>query len=307
MYTPEEADTILDLKICEPAMGSGAFLNEAADSARPPLSRSQTAADPGRPSSRAAFWTKLQTGETLHHHPQCLRRGPQPHGRGAGGPLPVAGQHSSSVGTDRATTANRISYRSGATPWFGLRLRCGNSLIGARRAVWTVDQQLRTQKALRYQGGPCLRVCSNPAKRANPDEIYHFLVFDPDMVPTHTDSVMRQQRPEQCGAAKSWINQQVKTQWDQEEVAEALRICDLIDTHWAKYTDQRTSALAATACTATVWPQPSQDATALKESPTLARQEQVRQGVRGHQRQFPAPETAYGCLVCFVVLVYGGS
>ena len=30
-YTPAEADKILKLKICEPAMGSGAFLNEASE------------------------------------------------------------------------------------------------------------------------------------------------------------------------------------------------------------------------------------------------------------------------------------
>ena len=30
-YGPEDADKILGLKICEPAMGSGAFLNEAAE------------------------------------------------------------------------------------------------------------------------------------------------------------------------------------------------------------------------------------------------------------------------------------
>jgi hypothetical protein len=32
------------------------------------------------------------------------------------------------------------SYQACATPWFGLRLRPGNSLIGARRAVWTTEQ-----------------------------------------------------------------------------------------------------------------------------------------------------------------------
>ena len=38
-------------------------------------------------------------------------------------------------------------YQPGATPWFGLRLRCGNSLIGARRAVWTKEQLLKGEHA----------------------------------------------------------------------------------------------------------------------------------------------------------------
>ena len=40
----------------------------------------------------------------------------------------------------RGTGAEPDVYRIGAVPWFGLRLRTGNSLIGARRSVWTSDQ-----------------------------------------------------------------------------------------------------------------------------------------------------------------------
>ncbi|MGD9368551.1 MAG: hypothetical protein PVH87_22820 [Desulfobacteraceae bacterium] len=270
-YTPEDADKILRLKICEPAMGSGAFLNEAADQlARHylDLKQKQTGQtiEPGRyldELRQVKHYIATRNVYGVDLNPTAVELGSLSLWLGSIHRLLIQpGQN-----------GEPDLYRSGATPWFGLRLRCGNSLIGARRAVWT-DDQLRHKKH-HGKGAAIPRLLkSSEARKEN--EIYHFLVFDSEMAPVHTDKLMRRLRPEQCGAARRWINQEVKTQWDQEEIAEALRICDLVDVHWEKYTAQRTSALEATACTATVWPQPADDAEALKKSPTLAQQEKVR-------------------------------
>ena len=45
--------------------------------------------------------------------------------------------HNSQLLVKEGQNGSRDVYRSGATPWFGLRLRCGNSLIGSGlECIW---------------------------------------------------------------------------------------------------------------------------------------------------------------------------
>lgn len=270
-YTPADADKILNLKICEPAMGSGAFLNEASEQlARHYLDLKQKqigqTIEPGRyldELRRVKHHITTRNVYGVDLNPTAVELGALS--------LWLGSIHRLLIKEGANGEPDR--YQSGATPWFGLRLRCGNSLIGARRAVWT-DEQLRNKKHFGKNSEiPRLLKPREPRKE---NETYHFLVFDEDMVPTHKDKLMRQFWPVRCGAAKRWINKEVKTKWDEEEIAEALRICELIDEHWERYSRERAAALENTACTTTVWPQPSHGPAALKDSPTLAQQEKVR-------------------------------
>jgi hypothetical protein len=167
----------------------------------------------------------------------------------------------------------RDLYRPGATPWFGLRLRCGDSLIGARRAVWTVEQLRQGVHAAPSAIAPRLL---RPGEARQPDEIYHFLVFDPDMVPVASDALMRQHWSEACDRAREWLRQQVRLGWDEEHLVQARAICEAIDRHWTIYAGERTQALEATACTASVWPLPAHAAAAVRPGPDLAAQERIR-------------------------------
>jgi hypothetical protein len=340
--------------------------------------------------------------------------------------------------THKSNSGGRDVYQSGATPWFGLRLRCGNSLIGARRAVWTKEQLVRGEHAwdsktiqqvqsdidafllaerrepsgssttpdssasyqkpntsyrtgdifsstkkdtlslffkikwseMHSDAAECreqvIRFCEtarnindaglntadlelfekrqntwryvnsekdqsellalydllpngrmrevdpisveiykslpivtrggkNSAQafegrnefkaglprllkpgesRAN-DEIYHFLVFDPDMVPTRSDKLMKSFWKKECDAAAEWVKKQVTPKWKKEEITETLAICDLIDKHWQQYAAERAEALAKTACTATVWPIPAGAPESIAAGPSLAEQEQI--------------------------------
>ena len=155
-------------------------------------------------------------------------------------------------------------YQPGATPWFGLRLRCGNSLIGARRAVWTIEQLRQGQHASAEAVPPRLL---RPGEARQPNEVYHFLIFVPDMVPTARDALMRQHWPQACTAARTWLTKQVRPKWSEPEIALLKTICDAIDRHWASYAQERAQALEATACTASVWPTPSDAAEALQSWP----------------------------------------
>lgn len=270
-YTPDAADRILELKICEPAMGSGAFLNEAAEQL----------------AHRYLELKQKQTGESIEpaQYGDELRRVKHfittrnVYGVDLNATAVELGALSLWLGSihrllqQRGENGNRDRYQPGATPWFGLRLRSGNSLIGARRAVWTSEQLRKGQHFGKESAIPRLL---KPGERRKADEVYHFLVFDEEMVPTHGDRLMRQFYPEACGAAKSWLKNQVKTKWSDVEIKEALDICALLDRHWEQYAAQRAEALDATACTATVWPEPANSAAAIAPGPSLEKQELMR-------------------------------
>ena len=117
------AADILDLTICEPALGSGAFANEAINQlAAVYLERRQ--AELGESLDPERYRLELQKVKAhfaLHQ----------------------------TYGVDLNATAIELAevslwlncmYPGLKAPWFGLQLRRGNSLIGCRRATWTTDE-----------------------------------------------------------------------------------------------------------------------------------------------------------------------
>lgn len=280
-FGPEDADRILDLKICEPAMGSGAFLNEAT----------------GQMAQRYLELKQKQLGKTIEASrflDECRRVKHYIATRNVYGvdlnetavelgalSLWLGSIHRLFVAAGK--NGDPDIHKPGSTPWFGLRLRCGNSLIGARRAVWTTTQLAGGKHYGTDSEVPRLL---KPGEKRKANEIYHFLVFDEDMVPVHRDSLMRSFWPEECSVAREWRSEQVTGKWFQPELHEALTISDLIDSHWEKYTEERKAALQKTACTATVWPEPSGSEMALREGPSLAVQEACRETVESTSGSF---------------------
>ncbi|MDZ7697745.1 MAG: hypothetical protein U5R49_12760 [Deltaproteobacteria bacterium] len=286
-YKPEDADRILQLKICEPAMGSATFLDEVAE---------QLAA-------RYLELKQKQTGQTIEpsRYMDELRRVKHyiitrnAYGVDLNATAVELGALSLWLGSihrlairptnddNGKSETDEPRFAPGATPWLGLRLRCGNSLIGARRAVWTTNQLAQGKHFGKGSDAPRLL---KPGEARQENEIYHFLVFDEEMVPSHRNRLMKDFWPDACETARNWINKQVKTKWPETELKEALAVCDLIDSHWTRYTKERQQALEATACTATVWPTPSDSDEALKQGPTLETQEKIRQTLESGSGSF---------------------
>jgi hypothetical protein len=148
------ADALLDLTICEPALGSGAFLNEAINqlSAEYLARKQNELEDTIDPEKYASELQKVKTHFALHQ----------------------------SYGVDLNATAVELAevslwlnamHPGLRAPWFGLHLRRGNSLVGARRAVYP-PAQLVGKKWLK----------SVPEDRAlatdtlGPGEVHHFLL-----------------------------------------------------------------------------------------------------------------------------------
>ncbi|MFF7414485.1 DNA methyltransferase family protein [Streptomyces lydicus] len=118
-----EAKDLLDWRICEPALGSGAFLNEAINQvAAEYLRRRQV--ELGRSIDTDRYAVELQKAKAyiaLHN----------------------------SYGVDLNETAVELAevslwlntmHPGMEAPWFGLHLRRGNSLIGGRREVYAADR-----------------------------------------------------------------------------------------------------------------------------------------------------------------------
>ena len=113
------ADRILDLTVCEPAMGSAAFLNEAVNQlAEKYLERKQR--ERGKRIPHADYADELQ--QVKHY---IADRN-------------VYGVDLNPVARELAEVSLWLNciHQSGHVPWFGYQLACGNSLVGARRQVF---------------------------------------------------------------------------------------------------------------------------------------------------------------------------
>jgi hypothetical protein len=270
-FSPADADRILELTVCEPAMGSAAFINEMCDQlahAYLRLKQEQTdrVIEPGRYDDelrRVKHYIATRNVYGVDLNPTAVELG--------GLSLWLGSMHRLLV--RKGEGADPDVYRVGAVPWFGLRLRTGNSLIGARRAVWTTDQLRDGDHYGKDSATPrTLKPCH--ARQAN--EIYHFLVWGEDMVPAYRDKLMKQFWPDECKVGTEWSKKQARKKWSEDDIAAATAISAAVDTMWRQYAGDRAAALAATACTASVWPTPSESDEALRPGPSLERQEEIR-------------------------------
>ncbi|MHC5821891.1 MAG: Eco57I restriction-modification methylase domain-containing protein, partial [Nostoc sp.] len=266
-YTPEDADKILQLTVCEPAMGSGAFLNEAANQLaqkylelkQKQLNQSIEPADFPDELRRVRHYITTRNLYGVDLNPTAVELGALS--------LWLNSMHRAKLTHEDG----REEWVRGATPWFGLRLRAGNSLIGARRAVWT-KAQLLAGVHLKSGNEAVESRQLQPREQRGKNEVYHYLVFDPDMVPTAGDALVKQFHPQQVQQAKDWLKKEVKSKWTEVEVNLALAVSDLIDQHEQQYAKERLAALEKTACPGSVWPQPP----TTEPGPSLALQEEVK-------------------------------
>jgi hypothetical protein len=270
-FGPKDADHILSLTICEPAMGSAAFINEMCDQLAHEylrLKQAQTGLiiEPGRYEDelrRTKHFIATRNVYGVDLNPTAVELG--------GLSLWLGSMHRLLVRKGEGAEPDR--YRVGAVPWFGMRLRAGNSLIGARRAVWTSDQ-LRDGEHLGKDAAAPRTLKAGEPRQDN--EIYHFLVWGQDMVPACRDKLMKQFWPNECKMGSDWNSKQVRKKWSEIEIVAGKAISGTIDELWARYARDRTNALERTASTATVWPEPAGSDKALKAGPTLEQQEEIR-------------------------------
>ncbi|WAS95380.1 Eco57I restriction-modification methylase domain-containing protein [Nannocystis punicea] len=221
------ADEILEWKICEPAMGSGAFLNEAIDQlADAYLARKQ--AELGR----------TIAAEHYAHERQRVKYRLAVHNCHGVDLNPLAAE------LGKVSLWLNVLHAGATAPSFALRIAVGNSLIGARRAVFAVDARGRIDEAE--------PTALSWASERREHDIYHFLLPDAGMVGFDDDKPLRSLAPEVVTRIKAWRRQMLAVDLA-SELPRLAAICARVDALWCAHLAERRSALRPPL---SVWGQP---------------------------------------------------
>ncbi|MEU9620735.1 class I SAM-dependent DNA methyltransferase [Streptomyces sp. NPDC048155] len=182
--TVTEARELLDWKICEPALGSGAFLNEAINQvASEYLRRRQE--ETGQAIDTEQYPVELQKAKAyiaLHN----------------------------SYGVDLNSTAVELAevslwlntmHPGMEAPWFGLHLRRGNSLIGGRREIYGPD---RLKKGGWLGATPERFPLTETSSGLPSGSVHHFLLPAKEWGAVAAEKEAKALAPEEAKALGAW-------------------------------------------------------------------------------------------------------
>lgn len=216
----KNADDILHLTVCEMALGSGAFANEAINQlAEAYLDRKQR-----------------ETGSVI------------PHGEFAREKQKVKmfmadnnvyGVDLNPVAVELAEISLWLNtiFDGARVPWFGMQLVAGNSLIGARRQVFPasrVIKQVGTQPTWLDLVPDRVPLTEKDLPK---DSIWHFLLPDQGMA-NYDDKVVKSLAKPQIDRTKSWRKSFAKP-FDEGEVATLVRYSKAVESLWRKHVEQQ--------------------------------------------------------------------
>jgi len=231
----EKANAIINFTVCEPAMGSAAFLNEAINQlSEQYLVYKQEAED--KRILQDEYTQELQRVKMYIADNN------------------VYGVDLNPVAVELAEVSlwlNAISSNA-FVPWFGYQLFNGNSLIGARRQVFPAHQ-------LTYKNSKTPSWLNLPPKRIMPNEqreehqVYHFLLGDNGMA-NYTDKVVKGLKGEEIKTINEW-RKSFNKPWESEQKAQLQRISQKIDDLWQEHTRQRARERKLTTDKLPIWPE----------------------------------------------------
>lgn len=212
------ADEILELTICEPAMGSAAFLNEAINQlAEAYISRKEK--ETGEIIGYEKRFNELQKVKMF-----IADRN-------------VYGIDLNPVAVELAEVSLWLNtiYEGGFVPWFGTQLVNGNSLIGARRQVYRIENAQATSKGMRWYEMEPERLPFGTARadkgyKFGRKQIYHFLLGDPGMC-SYSDKVIKSLEPDKIKEMVKW-NKKFTEPITDDDVITLLRLSAAIDELW---------------------------------------------------------------------------
>lgn len=234
------ADEILRLKVCEPAMGSAAFLNEAVNQlAEAYLQRKQKELGETIPADQYA--TEKQKVKTFLADNN------------------VFGVDLNPVAVELAEVSLWLNaiHPGGFVPWFGMQLFCGNSLIGARRQTFAAENLRKGNKTgqlwLDMVPERIMPAASRPA-----DQVYHFLTADKGMA-AFNDKVIKGMRPTQLKLIDKW-RKDFCASYSEDEVEHLLQLSQAVDQLWARHTVELRGIRKRTSDSMQIYGQPAPDA-----------------------------------------------
>ncbi|MDO5310074.1 MAG: class I SAM-dependent DNA methyltransferase [Planctomycetia bacterium] len=220
----KSADEILRLTVCEPAMGSAAFLNETVNQLAEAYLTKKIQELKGREEELSELTAEARAQKLQQIKTFIADRN-------------VYGVDLNPVAVELAEISLWLNtiHSGGFVPWFGTQLMCGNSLIGARRQVFS-EKDLRTKsKKDQWHAKEPRRVPLGQVRK--PDEFYHFLIGDPGMC-DYNDKVIKSLKPEQIKRINAWRKDFTK-EFKPEEIVQLRVICDKIDELWRQQVENR--------------------------------------------------------------------
>ena len=220
------ANEILNLTVCEPALGSGAFLNEAIN---------QLA---------EAYLNKKQTElkQTISHDEYPREKQKVKAYIAANN---VYGVDLNPIAVELAEISLWLNslYNGSTVPWFGMRLVSGNSLIGARRQVFPAELLERNRKGKQtwLDVVPAHVELNKPRP---PKTVYHFLLPDNGMI-NYTDKVVRTLAVKEMKEIKEWRKSFIQP-YSAGEIQTLLKLSLAVDRLWQRCAQDRQMVREAT-------------------------------------------------------------
>lgn len=220
------ADEILHLTICEPAMGSAAFLNETI------TQLAEAYLDKKQKERGEMILANDRLKELQKVKMYMADRN-------------VYGIDLNPVAVELAEVSLWLNtiYEGGFVPWFGTQLINGNSLIGARRQVYRIEALSATSKGLRWYENAPDRVPLG-TKRMPRKQVYHFLLGDPGMC-NYSDKVIKSLEPDNIKAMVKW-SKKFTEPYSEDDLITLLRLSTAIDELWEAQINLRKEVEAKT-------------------------------------------------------------
>ena len=213
------ADEILKLTVCEPAMGSAAFLNEAVNQlAEAYLQKKQK--ELGVEISHDVYLREKQKVKMYIADNNVF-----------GVDLnPVA------VELGEVSLWLNTIYEGAYVPWFGMQLVCGNSLIGARRQVYDsalLTRENRTDPLWLDEVPKRVPLGETRPKKS----IYHFLLPDKGMA-SYTDKVVKQLAEKEIKTINEWRKEFTKP-FKKSDIEQLQKLSEAADKLWKNHVKEQ--------------------------------------------------------------------
>lgn len=219
LLVDKTADEILELTICEPAMGSAAFLNETVNQL----------------AEKYLELKQKETGISIPHDEYTIEKQKV---KMYIADRNVYGVDLNPIAVELAEVSLWLNtiYSGAYVPWFGLQLVNGNSLVGARKQVYQRKLLSKSKKLSEhwYNEAP-VRV--NPGEKRPPNSIYHFLLGDPGMV-DYKDKVIKELAKDKIDYMNKWKKEFISGYTD-DEIRQLLNLSSTIDILWEKHAELR--------------------------------------------------------------------
>lgn len=209
----KSADDILNLTVCEPAMGSAAFLNEAINQ----LSEVYLALK------------QKELGKSIPHD-EYLEEKQKVKSYIANRNVFGVDLNPVAVELGEVSLWLNTIFSGGFVPWFGFQLKNGNSLIGGRRETLPISS-LTSKATNPWYSQKTERIENWKNSLAiNTTKVFHFFLPDPGMA-NYKDKVIKSLVPDSIESIKKWKTGMLKT-YSSDDIDSLRKLSAAADKLW---------------------------------------------------------------------------